>query len=196
MSVLVRNNATNRNEVLLVDSSSRLAMKDVDVKTAVEAVDTTLSAGINVTDSTNAGKLDTINTTLGTTLNVNDSANGSKLDAIDTTLSGTLTVSEGISRTSSTLTMASVVSALDNTSSVDANGHRKIALYGSSSINTQQIRVFLSDDDTNYYEDVDSTIYANGSNGDYYKVIETVARYIKFQYQSGATETTKYTLMK
>ena len=202
MSILVRNTNTNRNVVLEVDSTNRIGVKDTDAASKLTTISSALSGTLTVSDTTAHSKIDGINTTLGSTLTVSDSAAQAKLDTIDTslgtintTLGGTLTVSQGVSRTNATLTSAAVVSASAYTSSVDANAHKKIAVYGTSSLNTQQIRVYISDDDVNYYEAVDQNIYSSGSSGDYHKIISCVARYIKFQYVSGGTETTKYTLM-
>ena len=209
MSILVRSTVSERNTPLLVDGSNQLSVKDSVAQTSLSNIDTALGGTIAVSASalplpsgastaalqtSGNSSLSSINTALAGSLDVSDSAAQTKLTTIASTLSGTLTTSSGVVRTNSTLTNAAVVAASAYTSSVDANAARKIAVYGSSSLNSQQLRVFISDDDTNYYEDVSNAVYSNGNNGDYYKVIETVARYIKFQYQSGATETTKYTL--
>ena len=147
-----------------------------------------------VRDSTNHKNV-MLNVDGNNKLSVKDTDAKSVLDNINTALGGTLTVSQGISRSSATLNSSASITANDYTSSVDCNSHRKIAIYGTSSLNSQQLKVFISDDDTNYYENTDQAFYANASNGDYYRELDCVARYIKLQYASDATETTKYTLI-
>ena len=173
MPLTARDSTNNKNVMLEVDGSNQLSVKD----------------------SANGTTLTSINSALSGTLAVSDSPAQTKLTTIASALAGTLTVSEGVSRSSATLTNAASVTANDYTSAVDCNSHRKIAVYGSSSINTQQLKVFISDDSTNYYENTDQAFYANASNGDYYRELDCVARYIKIQYNAPATETTKYTLM-
>ena len=172
MPIVVRDNVNNKNVMLQVDDSNQLSVKD----------------------ATNSATLSSINTALGSTLTVSDSSTHSKLTTIASALAGTLTVSEGVSRTAGTLNSAASVTAGDYTDKVDCNSHRKIAIYGSSSINTQQLKVFVSDDSTNWYEHTDKAFYANGASGDYYRELDCVNRYIKIQYAASATETTKYTL--
>lgn len=172
MPIVVRDSVNNKNVMLEVDGSNQLSVKD----------------------SANSTTLSSINSALGGTLTVSDSTAHTKLTSIASALAGTLTVSEGVSRSAATLSNAASVTANDYTSAVDCNSHRKIAIYGSSSINTQQLKVFVSDDSSNWYEHTDKAFYANGASGDYYRELDCVARYIKIQYAASATETTKYTL--
>ena len=147
-----------------------------------------------VRDSTN-NKNVMLNVDGNNKLSVKDTEAKTVLDSIETALGNTLTVSQGTSRSSAILTDNAAVLANDYTSAVDCNAHRKIAIYGSSSINTQQLRVFVSDDSSNWYEHTDQNFYSNASNGDYYRELDCIARYVKLQYDSAATETTKYTLI-
>ena len=174
MPITVRDTTNNKNVMLQVDGSNQLSVKD----------------------SANGTTLTSINSALAGTLAVSDSDAQTKLSTIASALSGALTVSEGISRSSATLTDAASVTANDYTSAVDCDAHRKIAVYGTSSINTQQLKVYVSDDSSNWYEHTDKAFYANGASGDYYREFECVARYVKLQYAASATETTKHTLIK
>ena len=117
MPITVRDTTNNKNVMLQVDGSNQLSVKD----------------------SANGTTLTSINSALAGTLAVSDSDAKTKLSTIASALGGTLTVSEGISRSSATLTDAASVTANDYTSAVDCNSHRKIAVYGSSSINTHSI---------------------------------------------------------
>jgi len=173
MPILVRDSTNNKNVMLQVDGSNQVSVKD----------------------SANGLTLTSINSALAGTLAVSDSTAQTKLVSIASALAGTLTVSEGVSRSSATLTNAASVTANDYTSAVDCNSHRKIAVYGTSSISTQQLKVFVSDDSSNWYEHTDQAFYANAANGNYYRELDCVNRYIKLQYDASATETTKYTLM-
>jgi hypothetical protein len=116
------------------------------------------------------------------------------LAAIQSSLAGTLVTSQGVSRSNAALKSAASVSSGDTTSAIDANAHRKIAIYGSSSDNAQQLVIQVSDDSSSWYE-TDIQVWANSTTGDYYHVFEACARYYRVKYSSTATETTKYTLL-
>tara|TARA_R110002126_G_scaffold279023_1_gene425795 strand:- start:756 stop:1229 length:474 start_codon:yes stop_codon:yes gene_type:complete len=116
------------------------------------------------------------------------------LSSIKTAVEGTLAVSSPVTRSSGTLSSAAVVLADDKTSSVDCDTKKKVAVYGQSSSNTQEIRILVSDDDVTYYQNQSGSFYANASNGEFYNEFECVARYFKLAYAEGATMTTKYSL--
>ena len=121
-----------------------------------------------------------------------------ELTAIKTALQGTITTASAgsaPSRSSANLNSASSVLANDFTSAVDANNHRSVAVYGSSNDNSLQIKVHVSDDNSNFYEAQNLAFYAGGSSGHFYYKFDTCARYFKLQYTANATVTTKYTLI-
>ena len=120
-------------------------------------------------------------------------AHGS-LPSIDTALSGTITTTQGVSRTSASLKSGSSVTAGDVTTAIDANLYKQIAIYGSSSDNSQQLIIQVSNDSSNWY-DTDSHVYANGVSGDYYYKFDACARYYRVKYNSTATETTAYSML-
>ena len=195
MSLIVRDSVNNRNQVLTVDGSGKLSINDATSQGHLANIKAAVEGTLAVADSSVATKISTLITAVEAQLDVADSTGNTHLAAIKTAVEGTLTTTAGVSRTAATLTNAAVVSAADYTSSIDGNLHRKVAVYGSSTLVSQQLRVFASDDGTNWYERASDAIYANGSSGDYHKIIELAARYIRLQYQSGATETTKYSLI-
>lgn len=121
-----------------------------------------------------------------------------ELAAIKTAVQGTLTVSSSgstPSRSSGTLTNNASVVAGDFSSSVDCNNHRKAAVYGTSSNNMLNVKVHVSDDNSNFYEASNYSIYASGSSGDFYGKFDVCARYFKVEYDTSATVTAKYTLL-
>ena len=124
----------------------------------------------------------------------NQNTANTSLSAIESSLAGTISVSSGVSRTSSALKTSASVTAGDVTSAIDANNYSKIAIYGSSSDNAQQIIIQASDDATNWYE-TDSYVYANATSGDYYYKFDACARYYRVKYNSTATETTRYSML-
>ena len=124
----------------------------------------------------------------------NQATANSSLASIDTALAGTLVTSQGVSRSSAALKTAASISAGDTTSSIDANAHKQIAVYGSSSDNTQQLVIQASDDAITWYETSDQ-VWANSTSGDYYHKWDAVTRYYRVKYIVTATETTRYTLL-
>lgn len=130
----------------------------------------------------------------GAATDSNQNTANTSLSNIESSLAGTLSVSSGVSRTSSSLKTAASVTSGDVTSAIDANNYSKIAIYGSSSDNAQQIIIQASDDATNWY-DTDSYVFANSTNGNYYYKFDACTRYYRIKYNSTATETTKYSML-
>ena len=130
----------------------------------------------------------------GAATDSNQNTANSALADIKTAVEGTLTVSSGVNRSSGTLTSAAVVGAGDKSSSVDCSTAKKIAIYGNSSSNSQVIKVQVSDDDTTFYE-TDIAIYPNASAGDFYYKFDACAQYYRLHYESGATMTSKYSIV-
>jgi hypothetical protein len=219
--LLVRDTANNKNVVLNVDGSNQLSVKDATAQSTLSSMNgkiTACNTGAVVVSSSalpsgaaSESTLSTINGKVtacdtgavvvassalpsGAATSANQSTANTALAAIETAVEGTLSVSFAPSRSSATLTNAASVSADDYTSAVDCNTKNKVAVYGVSSSNLQQIRLFVSDDDSNYYQNHDANIYASASNGNFYAEFDCVARYFKLQYSASATMTTKYSL--
>lgn len=212
--LLVRDSTNNKNVVLQVDGDNNLSVIDSGANTSLTSIDgkiTACNTGAVVVSSSALpngaatesslsslnGKVtacDTGAVVVSSSALPSGASTESTLDAVKTAVEGTLTVSFNPSRTTSTLTNASAVSQGDLTSSVDCNTHNKVAIYGNSSSNTQVIRLMVSDDDTNYYENHDFQLYASANNGDFYKEFEVVPRYFKLKYGGSATMTTKYSI--
>ena len=206
----VRDIVNNKSVYLTVDGSGQLSVKDSAVATALSGIATAtkqataithLSAietavegtlvvdGSGVTQPVSAASLPLPSG--ASTATLQGTANTS-LASIDAALAGTISVSSGISRTASTLKSAASVTASDTSVSIDMGSHSKLAVYGESSDNTQQLAIQVSDDGTIWYDSKDS-FYANGSNGHYHGVHEAVTKYARIKYSNTATETTKIT---
>ncbi len=185
-----------------------------DIKTAVEgtvavsasALPLPSGAATSALQGTSNTELGAIKTALqsalplpvGAATSALQSTGNTDLAAIKTALQGTITTASAgsaPSRSAASLNSGASVSASDFSSAVDANNHRSVAVYGSSSDNGMQLKVHLSDDDSNYYEASTLQFYAGGSSGHFYQKFDTCARYFKIQYGSSATVTTKYTLI-
>jgi stage V sporulation protein SpoVS len=128
------------------------------------------------------------------TANTSLSSMDAALSSIDASLLGTITTSQGVSRSTAVLKSGVAVSAGDTTSSIDCQNHKQLAIYGSSSDNSQQLVIQASDDATNWY-DTDAYVFANATSGDYYHKFDACARYYRVKYSSTATETTRYSML-
>jgi len=128
------------------------------------------------------------------TANASLSSMDTALASIDASLLGTITTSQGVSRSTAVLKSGVAVSAGDTTSSIDCQNHKQVAIYGTSSDNSQQLVIQASDDATNWYE-TDAYVFANATSGDYYHKFDACARYYRVKYSSTATETTRYSML-
>jgi len=120
------------------------------------------------------------------------------LAAIQAAVEGTLSVSSSVAapaRSSGSLAAGVSVVGSDFSSSVDCQNQRSVAIYGNSSNNALEVKIHVSDDNSNFYEAVNLGVYASGSSGDFYGKWDQCARYFKVQYSEAATVTTKYTLL-
>ena len=134
----------------------------------------------------------------GAASSANQSTANSELAAIKTAVEGTLSVSSSVaapSRTAGSLAAGVAVAASDFSSAVDCQNQRSVAIYGNSSNNSLQIKIYVSDDNSNFYEAQNLAIYAGGASGDFYGKWDQCARYFKIQYDQAATVTSKYTLL-
>jgi len=179
---------------LKVEDSALLTKLGTTLAVADGAVATALGGTITVSDSSVLTKLGTtltvadgaVLTKLGTTLTVADSA-------VLTKLGTTLSVSApAISATSALQKNAVSVSnsSTESTTALDLNTVRRLAVFGNVNDTGGQIKVEVSLDNVNYFENEEVSIYIN-SSGDFYKTIEVDARYIIFTYtnNSGSNKT-------
>ena len=218
--LFVRDTVNNKNKVLEVDGSNQLSVKDATAQGSLATIATAsgsqATAAHQVSHNT---KLDTIasnqgaqataanqataNSSLGTLATASaDQATAAhqltvqgKLDTINSTLGGTLTVSSSSpARSSGSIASAASKSAGDLSSSVDGNAHRKCAIFGSCSSNSGSVKIHISHDNANFYEDNTAQYYANHSNGHIAGHFEVNARYFKVEFMDTATYTLEYAM--
>ena len=209
--MFVRDSVNHKNKVLEVDGSMQLSVKDA---AAISSLATIATASADQSTAahqlTNHGKLDSIasnqatgNSSLGTIATASaDQATAAhqlttqgKLDTINTTLGGTLTVSSSApARSAAQLANAASKSAGDLSTSVDGNAHRKCAIFGSCSSNSGSVKVHISNDNANFYEDNQAQYYANFSNGHIAGHFDINARYFKVEFMDTATYTLEYAM--
>lgn len=135
---------------------------------------------------------------LGLATSALQSTGNTDLAAIKTALQGTIsTTSAGStpSRSSGSLASSASVSNGSFSSSVDVANQRSVAVYGSSSNSGLEIAVHVSDDNSNFYEAANLSIFASGSSGNFYHKWDQCARYFKIEYKASATVTARYTLL-
>jgi hypothetical protein len=193
----VRDSANNKNVHLQVDGSNQLSVKDEAVATSLASILSAQSTAAN--QSTAHGKLDTIasNQASLATAAHQVTAHG-KLDTIASSLAGTLTVSSSASapaRVNGSLASSAVKASGDLSSSINGSNYRKASIFGSSSSMSAKVRVHLSHDNTNYYEDHTNQFFANSSNGHIAGHFDLNAPWFKIEFVDSATYTLEYALV-
>ena len=216
----VRDSANNKNVHLQVDGSNQLSVKDATGQASLSSIDgkcalashqvshntkldsiasnqaSLATAAHQVSHNT---KLDSIASNQGSlATSAHQVSHNTKLDSIAASLAGTLNVSSSATtpaRTSGNIASASSKSAGDKSSSVDGNLYRKCAVFGSCSSMSAKVRVHLSHDDTNYYEDHQNQFFANSSNGHIAGNFELNARYFKIEFVDTGTYTLEYAMI-
>ena len=168
-------------------ANSSLASIDTKVATAANQATGNASLASIVSNSANISS-DQATATLQGTAN-------SKLDTINTTLSGTLSVSSGApSRTNGNLANSASKSAGDVSSSVNGTNYKTAVVFGSCSSMTGSVRIQVSHDNSNFYEDHNSRFYANSTNGHFVGRFTLDAPYFKVEFMDTATYTMEYSL--
>ena len=94
----------------------------------------------------------------------------------------------------SSLSNTSSKSAGDLSVSVDGNSQRKCSIFGTCSINSGSVKVHISNDNVNFYEDNQAQFYANYSNGHLAGSFDVNARYFKVEFMDTATYTLEYAM--
>ncbi len=201
----VRDSVNHKNKVLEVDGSNQLSVKDATAQGSLATIATN-SANISSDQATAAnqatgnGSLGTIATNTGNisadqaTATLQSAANLS-LSNIDSALAGTITVSSSApARSAAQLANAASKTAGDLSSSVDGNSQRKCAIFGSCSSNSGSVKVHISNDNANFYEDNNAQYYANYSNGHIAGHFDLNARYFKVEFMDTATYTLEYAM--
>jgi hypothetical protein len=202
----VRDSVNHKNKVLEVDGSMQLSVKDATAQSSLSAIQSSV-ANITADPSTatlqTAGNSSLTNiessvaniTSDPSTATLQTAANLS-LANIDSALAGTITVSSSApARSSGSLAAAVSKTAGDLSASVNGTSHRKCAIFGSCSVNSGSVKVHISHDNTNFYEDNQAQIYANYSSGAFAGNIELNAPYFKIEFMDTATYTVEYSLV-
>ncbi len=199
--LFVRDSVNHKNKVLEVDASNQLSVKDATAQSSLSNID---SACANISsDQATAANQATGNSSLGTIATASASqataahqvTTHSKLDTINSTLGGTLTVSSSSpARASGSLASAASKTAGDLSASVDGNSHRKCAIFGSCSSDSGSVKVHISHDNVNFFEDNQAQYYANFSNGHIAGHFDVNARYFKVEFMDTATYTLEYAM--
>ena len=202
----VRDSVNHKNKVLEVDGSMQLSVKDATAQSSLSNID---SACANISSDQATATLQTAGnssltniessvanlTSDPSTATLQTAANLS-LANIDSALAGTITVSSSApARSSGSLAAAVSKTAGDLSASVDGSSHRKCAIFGSCSVNSGSVKVHISHDNTNFYEDNQAQIYANYSSGHFAGNIELNAPYFKIEFMDTATYTVEYSLV-
>ena len=201
----VRDSVNHKNKVLEVDASNQLSVKDA---TAQGSLSTIAAATANISaDQATATNQSTANMSLSTiessvanltsdpsTATLQTAANLS-LSNIDSALAGTITVSSSApARSAAQLANAASKTAGDLSNSVDGNAQRKCSIFGSCSSNSGSVKVHISNDNVNFYEDNQAQFYANHSNGHLAGSFDVNARYFKVEFMDTATYTLEYAM--
>jgi hypothetical protein len=221
--MLVRDTTNNKTKILEVNGST-ISASDSTAQGKLDTINSTLAAGIDVTDSavatalggtltvsdsTAQGSLSSINTALGGTLSVADSAVASalggsltvsdstaqgKLDTINTTLSGTLTTTQGVSRTNGNIAVSSSVTTGDVSASVDGNNFKRAIVFGNLGASSDVI-IQVSNDNSTFYENQELRFYSNAMSNDFAGSFNVDARYFRLKYGATSTVTVRYALV-
>ena len=203
--MFVRDSVNHKNKVLEVDGSNQLSVKDT---TAQGSLSTIAASTSNISsDQATATNQSTGNMSLSniessvanltsdpSTATLQTNGNMS-LSSIDAALAGTLTVSSSApARSAAQLANAASKTAGDLSVSVDGNSQRKCAIFGSCSDNSGSVKVHISNDNVNFYEDNQAQFYANYSNGHIAGSFDVNARYFKVEFMDTATYTIEYAM--
>lgn len=203
----VRDNVNNKNVQLEVDGSNKLSVNDsvaaghlsalasIVNPSIATATSSTIPSAIGVGNGSLAsidGKL----TSQGTAAKQGDIETA--INAVNSTLSGTISVSSSAAapaRANGNLANSALKGSGDLSASVNGSNYRKASVFGSSSSNSAKVRVHLSHDNTNFYEDHTASFFANASNGHIAGHWDLNAPYFKIEFVDGATYTLEYALI-
>ena len=196
--IFVRDTTNNKNVVLSVDGSNQLSVKDTVAQSSLSTMATASAsqalASHQVTAQSSLTTLATASADQATAAHQVSAHN--KLDTLNATMAGTLTVSSSApSRSSGQLASAASKTAGDISSSIDGNSHRKCVIFGSCSSDSGSVKVHISHDNINFFEDNQAQYYANFSNGHIAGHFELNARYFKVEFMDTATYSLEYAMV-
>ena len=203
--IFVRDSVNHKNKPLEVDGTNQLSVKDA---TAQGSLATIAASTANISNDQATATLQTAGNSSLTNIaasvaNISadpstatlQTAGNTSLASIDAALAGTLTVSSSSpARSAAQLANAASKTAGDLSISVDGNSQRKCSIFGSCSDNSGSVKVHISNDDVNFYEDNQAQFYANYSNGHIAGSFDVNARYFKVEFMDTATYTLEYAM--
>lgn len=201
----VRDSVNHKNKVLEVDGSNQLSVKDATAQSSLSNIESSVAnltsdPATATNQSTGNMSLTNIESSVAnltsdpSTATLQTAANLS-LSNIDSALAGTITVSSAApARASGSLASAASKTAGDLSASVDGNSHRKCAIFGSCSSDSGSVKVHISHDNVNFFEDNQAQYYANFSNGHIAGHFNINARYFKVEFLDTATYTLEYAM--
>lgn len=96
--------------------------------------------------------------------------------------------SSAVSASATTLFSSQSVSNSANvlSSAVDLNAVKSVSIFGNVSDFGAEIEIFVSSDDTTYYQRTDKSIFSDYSTGDFGFVLDVNARYLKIKYTNSS----------
>ena len=178
--MFVRDSVNHKNKVLEVDGSNQLSVKDT---TAQGSLSTIAASTANISsDQATATNQTAANSSL------------TNIESSVATLTSITVSSSAPARSAAQLANAASKTAGDLSVSVDGNSQRKCAIFGSCSSNSGSVKVHISNDNVNFYEDNQAQFYANYSNGHIAGSFDVNARYFKVEFMDTATYTIEYAM--
>lgn len=171
-----------------------LQTSNLTAESSLANIESSVAGTLAVSDSSAQSSLSNIELAVQGTLQTSNLTAESYLQSIDTALAGTITTSSGVSRTNGNLSVAASVTNGDVTSSVDANNFKHAVVLGNLGA-SGDIVIQISNDGSNWTEDMSSNFWSNASSYDVAGRFECTARYWRVKYNISGTVTVRYALM-
>ena len=201
----VRDSVNHKNKVLEVDGLNQLSVKDAIAQSSLSNIESSvanLTSDPATAGNQSLGNMSLTNIESSVANLTSDPSTGTlqtaanlSLNNIDTALAGTINVSSASpARASGSLASAASKTAGDLSASVDGNIHRKCAIFGSCSSDSGSVKVHISHDDVNFFEDNQAQYYGNFSAGHIAGHFDINARYFKVEFMDTATYTINYSM--
>jgi hypothetical protein len=194
--ILTVSDSTSQSTLTAINMAlaGNLNVSNLTAEGSLANIESSVAGTLSVDDNASQAILTTINTAVTGTLAVSDSTAQGSLSNIATSLAGTLTTSAGVSRTNGNLSVAASVTNGDVTSTVDANLYKNAVVLGNLGA-SGDIVIQISNDGSNWTEDMSSNFWSNASSYDVAGRFECTARYWRVKYNLSGTVTIRYALM-
>ena len=188
----VLDSTTNKSRPLTL-ASNVLAVDNSNNTQPISASSLPLPSGAATDTSVQAitsalGSLATDSSVQSVTTALSGVATDVSVQAITSALSGTITTTQAVSKAETSLNSASSVAASDFSASHDATGHRKVAIFGSTTDTSNNIDVYVSQDNSTFYKMGQFSIYPDFS-GEFGMIVDAPFKYLKLKYLGTATVT-------